>query len=67
MKVDKAKSRVTLDHEEIKGFMRAMVMSFLVTRRELLKDLEAGSKVRFTVDANKRAIIDIIRLDDETN
>ncbi len=47
--------------------MRAMTMSFLVTRRELLKDLEAGSKVHFTVDADKRAIIDIIRLDDETN
>ncbi len=42
-------------------------MSFLVTRRELLKGLEAGNKVRFTVDANKRSIINIIRLDYETN
>ncbi len=67
MKVDKAKSRVTLDHEEIKGFMAAMVMSYLVTRRRLLKGLEAGNKVLFTVDADKRAIINIIRLDDETN
>ena len=67
MKVDTAKSRVTLDHEEIKGFMAAMVMSYLVTRRELLKGLEAGNKVRFTVDADKRAIVNIIRLDGETN
>ncbi len=42
-------------------------MSFLVTRRELLKGLEAGNKVRFTVDADKRAIVNIIRLDGETN
>ncbi len=67
MKVDEVKSRVTLDHEEIKGFMAAMVMSFLVTRRELLQGLEVGNKVRFTVDADKRAIVNIIRLDGETN
>ncbi len=29
----------------------------------LLKGIEPGNKVRFTIDANKRAIVDVVPLD----
>ncbi len=62
--VDPRKSRLVLTHGEIKGFMAAMVeMSFMVTPATLLKEIEPGNKVRFTIDADKRAIIDVVPLD----
>ncbi len=62
--VDRRKSRLVLTHGEIKGFMAAMEeMSFLVTPATLLKGIEPGDKVRFTIDADKRAIVDVVRLD----
>jgi len=48
-----------LDHEEIKDFMAPMVMSYMVTRGTLLQGLAKGDKVRFTIDADKRAIVAI--------
>ncbi|MFQ5765950.1 MAG: copper-binding protein [Rhodospirillales bacterium] len=51
--------RVVLDHEEIKGFMAPMVMSYMVTPGTLLQGLAKGDKVHFTIDADKRAIIAI--------
>ena len=57
-------NRLVLTHGEIKGFMAAMVeMSFMVTSATLLKGIEPGDKVRFTIDADKRAIIDVVPLD----
>ncbi len=62
--VDPRKNRLVLTHGEIKGFMAAMVeMSFMVTPATLLKGIEPGNKVRFTIDANKRAIVDVVPLD----
>ncbi len=62
--VDPRKYRLVLTHGEIKGFMAAMVeMSFLVTPATLLKGIEPGDKVRFTIDADKRAIVDVVPLD----
>ncbi len=58
--VDPRKSRLVLTHGEIKGFMAPMVeMSFMVTPATLLQGLMAGRKVRFTVDADQRAIVAI--------
>ena len=57
-------SRVIIDHEEIENFMAAMVMSYMVVPATLLQGLEAGNQVRFTIDADKRAIVDIVRLDE---
>ncbi len=58
--VEPRKSRLVLTHEEIKGFMAPMVeMSFMVTPATLLQGLMAGRKVRFTVDADRRAIVAI--------
>ena len=62
--VDPRKNRLVLTHGEIKGFMAAMVeMSFMVTPATLLKGIEPGDKVRFTIDADKRAIVDVVPLD----
>ena len=56
---DPRSGRLMIDHEEIKGFMAPMVMSYLVADRALLRDLKRGDKVRFTIDADKRMIVDI--------
>ena len=61
--VDPRNKRLVLTHGEIKGFMAAMEeMSFMVTSATLLKGIEPGDKVRFTIDADKRAIVSITPL-----
>ncbi len=58
--------RLVLSHGEIKGFMAPMVeMSFMVTPADLLRGLEPGNNVRFTIDADKRMIVDIVRLEEQ--
>ncbi len=57
--IEPEKSRIVLDHEEIKGFMAPMKMSYIVTPATLLQGLAKGDKVRFTIDADKRAIVGI--------
>jgi len=54
------KSRMVLDHEEIKDFMAPMVMRYKVTPGTLLQGLAKGDKVRFTIDADRRAIVAIV-------
>ena len=54
------KSRVVVDHEEIKDFMAAMKMSYMVSPATLLQSVTPGDKVRFTIDADKRAIVAIV-------
>ena len=58
--VEARNSRVVLDHEEIKDFMAPMVMSYMVTPATLLRGLAKGDKVRFTIDADRRAIVAIV-------
>lgn len=48
--VDVAARQIKLDHEEIPGVMPAMTMSFDVASREILHGVEAGMRVRFTVE-----------------
>jgi FtsP/CotA-like multicopper oxidase with cupredoxin domain len=57
--VDLRKSRVIIDHEEIPGFMAAMTMNYAVTRPELLTRVKTGDRIRFTIDAEQRGIVDI--------
>ena len=56
------KSRLVVDHEEIEDFMAAMEMSYIVTPVTLLRGLEPGDKVRFTIDADKRKIVGVVPL-----
>ena len=58
--VDPEKSRIVLDHGEIKDFMAPMVMSYVVTPATLLQGVAKGDKVRFTIDADKRVIVGIV-------
>lgn len=61
--VDLRSRRLILNHGEIEGFMAAMAeMSYLVTPPTLLNGIEKGDKVRFTIDAGKRIIVDVSRL-----
>lgn len=58
-------SRIVLDHEEIEDFMGPMIMSYLVDTPTKLQGLKPGQKVRFTIDADLRAIIEIEAFDRE--
>ena len=43
--VDATKPALTLDHEEIRGLMKAMTMEFSVDNAEMLSDIQAGDRV----------------------
>jgi Cu/Ag efflux protein CusF len=51
--------RLIIAHEEIKGFMAAMEMSYPVVPPTLLNGLNPGDKIGFTIDAAKSAIVAI--------
>jgi len=44
--VDRAKGEVSVDHEEVKGYMAAMTMDFPVRDAEALKVMEAGDQLQ---------------------
>ena len=44
--VDRAKGEVSVEHEEVKGYMAAMTMDFPVRDAEALKVLEAGDQLQ---------------------
>jgi len=54
--------RLLVNHEEIKGFMSAMEMSYLVNPQSLLNGLTTGDKIRFTIDPARSTVtsIDVI-------
>lgn len=54
--------QIVVDHEEIKGFMDAMIMGYSVNSPFLLTGLKPGDKIRFTIDTDKRAISKIEKL-----
>ena len=47
--VDRAGGKVTVQHDEVKGFMGAMTMPFPVRDEEALKVLEAGDQLQATL------------------
>jgi len=55
-------SQIVVEHGEIRGFMEAMTMGYRVDPGSLLAGLKQGDKVRFTIDVQRRAIIDIEKL-----
>lgn len=59
LEVDERLGRVVVDHQEIPGFMAAMTMSYAVEPPGLLQDLPPDTRVRFVIDADKRAIVEI--------
>jgi Cu/Ag efflux protein CusF len=55
-------SQIVLDHGAIKGFMEAMTMGYRVEPASLLASVKQGDKVRFTIDVQRRAIIELEKL-----
>ena len=55
-------SQIVVDHGVIDGFMEAMTMGYRVDPPSLLGGLQAGDKVRFTIDVQRRAIVRIEKL-----
>lgn len=47
--LDLEKKRVTVDHEEIKGYMDAMTMPFPVRDERMLAEMESGDSVKGTL------------------
>jgi protein SCO1/2 len=47
--VDKEKKEITLDHEEIEGFMDAMTMPFIVKDRDALDVMSTGDTIQATL------------------
>jgi FtsP/CotA-like multicopper oxidase with cupredoxin domain/Cu/Ag efflux protein CusF len=56
---DPRQSMIVVDHEEIPGYMAAMIMGYPVQSAGLLQGLKAGDRIRFTIDASKQVIIKI--------
>ncbi len=57
------KSQIVVDHKEIPGFMAAMIMGYPVKPAKLLQGIEPGEKIRFTIDADQKAIVNITRIE----
>jgi mono/diheme cytochrome c family protein len=57
-----ASEQVVVDHGDIKGFMDAMTMGYKVNPPSLLAGLNAGDRIRFTVDTQQKAIVEIEKL-----
>jgi Cu/Ag efflux protein CusF len=55
--------RLIVNHDEIQGFMAAMEMSYVVLPPSLLNRLNAGDRIRFTLDAAKSAVTSIEVID----
>ena len=50
---------IVIDHEAIKDFMDAMTMGYKVSSPSILKGLQSGDQVEFTLDTSKRLITKI--------
>lgn len=60
--VDKSGHRVTLDHEEIPGYMEAMIMPYTLKDEQILSELAPGDQLQATlvVDAGSSWLEDVV-------
>jgi Cu/Ag efflux protein CusF len=54
--IDAKTGALTLDHEDIKGLMPAMVMMYRVATPDLSTGLKKGDKIAFDIDAQRYTI-----------
>ena len=54
-----AREQIVIDQGAIKGFMDAMIMGYKVNPPSLLDGLNTGDRIRFTVDTQQKAIVEI--------
>lgn len=52
-------SEIILQHEAIKGLMKAMTMGYAVKSVDLLKGVQPGDNIKFKIDAATKVIIAI--------
>jgi len=57
--IDGASGALTIDHEEIKGFMAAMEMMYRVDPSSLSEGLRAGDRIAFEIDARRYTIVGV--------
>jgi Cu/Ag efflux protein CusF len=57
-----ASEELVVKHGDIKGFMGPMTMGYKVSPPSLLKPLNAGDSVRFTIDTEEKAIVTLEKL-----
>jgi Cu/Ag efflux protein CusF len=60
--VELKKSRLVVDHGEIKGFMGPMLMGYVISPTSLLEALKPGDKIRFKIDVDRKVIVGVQRL-----
>jgi Cu/Ag efflux protein CusF len=56
-------AQLVVDHQAIPGFMDAMTMGYRVDPPSLLEGVQAGDLIRFTLDAQHKAIVKIEKRD----
>jgi protein SCO1/2 len=61
--LDPARTLVTVKHEEIKGFMPAMIMMYRVEPFSLTAGLQPGDRIEFALDAKSYTIHDVRRIE----
>jgi Cu/Ag efflux protein CusF len=57
--IDSSKTALTVDHEEIRGLMPAMVMMYRVDPPSLLGGLKPGDKIEFLIDVKRYTITEV--------
>ena len=58
--------QIVVDHKEIKGFMDAMTMGYRVDPPSIMEGLNAGDRIRFTIDTRKNAIVKMAQVSQKT-
>ncbi|MRG96139.1 copper-binding protein [Polyangium spumosum] len=59
--IGEKKDNITIAHEEIPGYMKAMTMMFEVAKPDLLRDVKIGDEVSFTFsDRDGRLFVESI-------
>ena len=63
-KIDLAQEKITIRHDEIRGFMPRMTMVYTVKTPKLLKDLMIGERIQFlAVEENGKSVVTKIQRD----
>ena len=56
LQVDAGRGRVTIAHQEVIGFMAAMIMTFRVKDSKLLDGFKPGDRVEFTLEETPQSV-----------
>ena len=60
--VNREKHFITVDHDAIKGFMAAMIMTYNVAPAAMSQPLHTGDRIAFDIDAASETIVAITQI-----